>query len=82
MKIETKFDIWQNIEIIPLGGMAGRIVVIELDGSDLWYTVEYWFNGECKCVKLADYDIEAPRVRSSISKSPAEFKNNVDSRPF
>lgn len=44
MIIKTKFNIYQVVGIIALENHKGTVVEIKLDGKNLYYRVEYWWN--------------------------------------
>lgn len=71
MVIQTKFDIFEKVGIVPLDGFPGRIFKIIQDGNDLWYDVEYWTDGLAKCVQLAEFDLE----KAKLPFTPAEQKH-------
>ena len=45
------------VKIIPIGTTA-RIMKIIIDANDLWYVVEYWYEGLIRSVQLMELDLE------------------------
>jgi len=56
MKIETKFDYLDYVEIIG-PRLKGRVVKIEV-ASTIFYKVEYWLNEEIKIAYVYEGEIE------------------------
>jgi hypothetical protein len=56
MNLHTKFDINQEI-IIKALDCPGRVSKIVLDGKNLFYEVQYWFEGQLKFVTLDEDEI-------------------------
>jgi hypothetical protein len=71
MVITTKFDVFEKVGIVPLEGFPGRVFKIIQNGSDLWYDVDYWTEGQLKVVSLMECDLEKlkPQKRSSFMEA-------------
>lgn len=55
--IDNKFNIGQKVKIIDID-QPGRVSKIEQDWKNLWYEVQYWWEGQLKFVKLSEEEIE------------------------
>jgi hypothetical protein len=56
--IESNFSYGQTVNIKPLGG-DGRIVAIMFYGVKPEYDVRYFHNGESKCVRFFEDELES-----------------------
>jgi hypothetical protein len=71
VKIETKFNIRQEVFIPAFGNHKARISVIKASGEpnvNLWYELEYWTETELKVVTLSE-----PEIISKIPTKEAGF---------
>ena len=48
---------FQIVKIVPIETSA-RIMKIVIDGNDIWYIVEYWYEGLIRSVQLMELDLE------------------------
>ena len=59
MKIETKFSIWQKVCLLNLEKQPATVIEIKMDGNNLFYRVEYWWNGEVKTIYQSEWELAA-----------------------
>jgi hypothetical protein len=58
MIINTLYDIGQHV-IIMEPKYAGRVTEIRQDGLNLFYKVQYWYDGKCNFIDLCENELMA-----------------------
>lgn len=58
MKLLLPFDMWEEVKIKKLDGYHGVIQSIRLEGKNVFYNLEYFWEGELKNITLYDFELE------------------------
>jgi len=66
VKLDTEFDIYEKVLIVDLG-MKADVTGIKLIGLNLFFVVEFWLNGEPRCVDVRESEID------HINRKPMEI---------
>lgn len=66
MRIDTAFNIGQIVHLVDNDGLAVRVIKIELSGKNLFYTVQWWANGEIHSAVLVEDELSATPVGAKV----------------
>lgn len=67
MILETKFNVLQRVTIIELDAPA-TIQEIRFNGLSIIYCLEYWNNGEIRCVNLFESELAIWQTKQQSTK--------------
>ena len=70
MKVETRFNLFDRVEILPLDKLPGMVVGISIVSrclDDILYVVEYWWEGRLNTVNLHSRELS---VHGSTGTEP------------
>lgn len=57
MVIRTRFDIFQNVGIIPIDNHPATVESIIIDGKNIYYDVSYWIGKELKNCRMNEFEL-------------------------
>jgi hypothetical protein len=69
MNLSTIFDMNERVGIIELDNHPATIVEIKLDGKNLYYRVEYWWNGKPENIYQFEWELSKLKARNEQDKT-------------
>ena len=61
--LQYKYDIGTVISIRAIGDYPGTVVAVTLEGKELIYSIEYWWEGHLNTVRLSENELQERKQR-------------------